>query len=82
MARGRQAGGAPGTSYRCFRLNESKDTEKRKETIMSSKDQRVLSRMGAHELTLGQTEQVSGSFTMFTKIITGATPPLDLNNDI
>lgn len=49
---------------------------------MSSKDHRVLSRIGAHELTQEQIEQVSGSFTMFTKNITGATPPHDLINDI
>jgi hypothetical protein len=49
---------------------------------MSDKSKRVLSRTGAHELTLEQTEQVSGSFTMFTKIITGSAAPFDLNNDI
>jgi hypothetical protein len=50
---------------------------------MSNKDHRVLSRIGAHELTPEQVEQVAGSFgTQFTKIITGSSEPFDLNNDI
>lgn len=49
---------------------------------MSSKEHRVLSRIGAHELTPEQVEQVGGTFTMFTKNITGATAPHDLVNDI
>lgn len=50
---------------------------------MSNKDHRVLSRIGAHELTPEEVEQVAGSFyTQFTKNITGATPPHDLINDI
>lgn len=49
---------------------------------MASKDHRVLGRTGAHELTQEQMEQVGGSFTMFTKIITGSSKPFDLNNDI
>jgi hypothetical protein len=50
---------------------------------MSNKDHRVLGRLGAHELTQEQTEQVAGSIaTLFTRIITGALPPHDLINDI
>lgn len=49
---------------------------------MSNKDHRVLGRNGAHELTQEEMEQVPGSFTMFTKIITGSSKPFDLNNDI
>jgi hypothetical protein len=44
---------------------------------------RVLSRIGAHELTPEQVEQVAGSIgTVFTKIITGSVAPYDLNNDV
>jgi hypothetical protein len=44
---------------------------------------RVLGRIGAHELTPEQIEQVAGSLgTHFTKIITGSSAPFDLNNDI
>ena len=51
---------------------------------MSSKYQRVLNRIGAHELTPEEVEQVAGSSfgTTFTKNITGAMPPHDLVNDI
>jgi hypothetical protein len=44
---------------------------------------RVLGRIGAHELTPEQVEQVAGSIgTMFTKIVTGTSAPYDLNNDV
>lgn len=44
---------------------------------------RVLGRIGAHELTPEQVGQVAGSLgTHFTKIITGSSEPFDLNNDI
>lgn len=50
---------------------------------MSTKNHRVLGRIGAHELTPEEVEQVAGSIgTNFTKIITGAMPPHDLLNDI
>ena len=51
---------------------------------MSSKQHRVLCRIGAHELTPEEVEQVKGSTfgTTFTTHITGALPPHDLINDI
>lgn len=51
---------------------------------MSNQDHRVLSRIGAHELTPEEAEQVAGSQfgTHFTKFLTGPGPVYDLGNDI
>ena len=50
--------------------------------MSNDSNKRVLGRRGAHELTPEQIEQVDGAMTMFTKNVTGATPPFDLVNDI
>jgi hypothetical protein len=62
---------------------QGRERPNRKERTMSNKNHRVLGRIGAHELTPEQVEQVAGSIgTPFTKIITGALPPHDLLNDV
>ena len=51
--------------------------------MLNDNKNRVLGRIGAHQLTPEQVEQVAGSIgTTFTKVITGSRPPFDLNNDI
>lgn len=50
--------------------------------MSNESNKRVLGRMGAHELTPEQIEQVDGAMTMFTKMTTGTSAPFDLNNDI
>ncbi len=50
---------------------------------MSNNNNRVLGRLGAHELTPEQTQQVSGGLpTLFSRIVTEAAPHQDLINDI
>lgn len=50
--------------------------------MFNDSNKRVLGRMGAHELTPEQIEQVDGAMTKFTKMVTGTSEPFDLNNDI